>query len=62
MKFLEAIDAMDQGHAVTRRAKPIARLQLRLGDVVMMPAVPFAPAMPAYFNLEDFRADDWEVC
>lgn len=62
MKFLEAIDAMDQGHSVTRRAKPMARLQLRLGDVVMMPAVLFAPAMPAYFNLEDFRADDWEVC
>lgn len=61
MRFLDAIDAMEQGHAVTRRAKPMARLELRIGDIVMMPSVPFAPAMPAYLNLEDIRADDWEV-
>lgn len=61
MKFMDAIDALEKGHAVTRRSKPISRLEMRMGDVVMISAVPFAPAMPAYFNLEDFKADDWEV-
>lgn len=62
MRFMDAIDALDRGHAVTRRAKPMARLEARLGDIVMMPTIPFAPVMPAYLNIEDIKADDWEVC
>lgn len=61
MKFLDAIEALNNGHAVSRRSKQGVRLEARLSDIVMVPMMPFAPAMPAYFSMDDIKAEDWEV-